>query len=146
MLDVQNDDLDLDVTAFLPEGVVIASEVEPDDSDVIASETQSGGGDSLAPEIQSGGGDLVAPEIQSGGGDSVAPEIQSGGGDLVASQGQPDGNDQQVSLEDLRQIELDLDAVDAAIAALDAGTYGIDPQTGEPIRDEDLEANPTAVF
>ena len=122
MLDVQNDDLDLDVTAFLPEGVVIASEVEPDDSDVIASETQSGGGDSLAPEIQ------------------------SGGGDLVASQGQPDGNDQQVSLEDLRQIELDLDAVDAAIAALDAGTYGIDPQTGEPIRDEDLEANPTAVF
>jgi len=110
VLDVQNDDLDLDVTAFLPEGVVIASEVEPDDSDVIASETQSGGGD------------------------------------LVASQGQPDGNDQQVSLEDLRQIELDLDAVDAAIAALDAGTYGIDPQTGEPIRDEDLEANPTAVF
>lgn len=48
-----------------------------------------------------------------------------------------------VDVEALRQIEQDLDAVDAAIAALDAGTYGIDPATGEPIDDALLAEDPT---
>jgi RNA polymerase-binding transcription factor DksA len=48
-----------------------------------------------------------------------------------------------VDLEALSQIERDLDAVDAAIAALDAGTYGIDPTSGEPIDDALLAADPT---
>ena len=48
-----------------------------------------------------------------------------------------------VDLEALTQIERDLDAVDAAIAALDAGTYGIDPATGQPIDDVLLAADPT---
>jgi hypothetical protein len=48
-----------------------------------------------------------------------------------------------VDLEALTQIERDLDAVDAAIAALDAGTYGVDPATGQPIDDALLADNPT---
>ena len=48
-----------------------------------------------------------------------------------------------VDVEALRQIERDLDAVDVAIAALDAGTYGIDPATGEPIDDALLAEDPT---
>lgn len=48
-----------------------------------------------------------------------------------------------VDLEALSQIERDLDAVDAAIAALDAGTYGIDPATGAPIDDALLAEDPT---
>ncbi|WP_421121475.1 hypothetical protein ACE2AJ_09050 [Aquihabitans daechungensis] len=48
-----------------------------------------------------------------------------------------------VDLEALSQIERDLDAVDAAIAALDAGTYGIDPATGRPIDDALLAEDPT---
>lgn len=48
-----------------------------------------------------------------------------------------------VDTEALAQIERDLDAVDAAIAALDAGTYGIDPATGAPIDDALLAADPT---
>jgi RNA polymerase-binding transcription factor DksA len=48
-----------------------------------------------------------------------------------------------VDLEALSQIERDLDAVDAAIAALDAGTYGTDPATGQLIDDALLAEDPT---
>ena len=48
-----------------------------------------------------------------------------------------------VDLDALDQVERDLAAVDAAIAALDAGTYGIDPATGEPIDDAALAEDPT---
>lgn len=48
-----------------------------------------------------------------------------------------------VDTEALSQVERDLDAVDAAIAALDAGTYGIHPTTGEPIDDALLAQDPT---
>lgn len=48
-----------------------------------------------------------------------------------------------VDTEALSQVERDLDAVDAAIAALDAGTYGIHPTTGEPISDALLAQDPT---
>ena len=56
---------------------------------------------------------------------------------------EPSTSSSGVDLDALRQIELDLDAVDAAIAALDAGTYGIDPETGERIDDALLAADPT---
>ena len=48
-----------------------------------------------------------------------------------------------IDLEALDQIERDLDAVDAAIAAIEAGTYGIDPATGAPIDDAILAEDPT---
>jgi RNA polymerase-binding transcription factor DksA len=51
--------------------------------------------------------------------------------------------DPVVDLEALDQVERDLDAVDAAIAAIDAGTYGVDPLTGAAIDDEVLAADPT---
>ena len=45
---------------------------------------------------------------------------------------------------DLAAIERDLTAVEAALAALDDGSYWIDEVTGEPIPDEVLAANPVA--
>ena len=45
---------------------------------------------------------------------------------------------------DLVAIERDLTAVEAALAALDDGSYWIDEVTGEPIPDEVLAANPVA--
>lgn len=48
-----------------------------------------------------------------------------------------------VDTDALAQVERDLDAVDAAIAALDAGTYGTDPATGQPIPDHLLAEDPT---
>lgn len=48
-----------------------------------------------------------------------------------------------VDLDALDRVEQDLAAVDAAIAALDAGTYGIDPATGEPLDDAALAEDPT---
>lgn len=44
---------------------------------------------------------------------------------------------------DAAQLSQDLDRVDAALAALDAKTYGLDPQTGQPIADELLAEDPT---
>jgi RNA polymerase-binding transcription factor DksA len=41
-------------------------------------------------------------------------------------------------------LERELEEVDAALARVDTGTYGIDEETGEPISDERLEALPTA--
>lgn len=48
-----------------------------------------------------------------------------------------------VDLEALTQLERDLDEVDAAIARLDEGTYGIDAVTGDPIDDARLAEDPT---
>ena len=48
-----------------------------------------------------------------------------------------------VDLDALDQLERDLDAVDAAIARLDDGTYGLDPTTGEAIADDLRAADPT---
>ena len=45
---------------------------------------------------------------------------------------------------DLGQIERDLNAVEAALAALDDGSYWIDEVTGEPIPDDVLAADPVA--
>lgn len=67
----------------------------------------------------------------------VEPEVEPG------AEGGPEAAASSIDLEALDQLERDLDAVDAAIAALDAGTYGIDPSTGEPIDDALLAADPT---
>lgn len=45
----------------------------------------------------------------------------------------------------LEQIVVDLSAVDAALAALDAGTYGRCATCQEPIEDELLAGDPTTV-
>ena len=51
--------------------------------------------------------------------------------------------DRPVDVSALDQLERDLDGVDAAIARLDDGTYGLDPATGEPIHDALLAEDPT---
>jgi hypothetical protein len=45
---------------------------------------------------------------------------------------------------DLAAIERDLAAVEAALTALDDGSYWVDEVTGEPIPDEVLATNPVA--
>ena len=102
-LEVQVDgEVEVDLAAFLPEGVSVAAYGAAEVDEVAEGE---------------GAGELAS-----------APRGSSG-----------------VDLDALRQIELDLDAVDAAIAALDAGTYGIDPETGERIDDALLAADPTRI-
>jgi RNA polymerase-binding transcription factor DksA len=44
----------------------------------------------------------------------------------------------------LEQLEAELGELQAALERVDAGTYGIDEVTGEPIDEERLEALPTA--
>ena len=44
----------------------------------------------------------------------------------------------------LEQLEEELAEVEAALARLDEGTYGIDERTGDPIAPARLEAKPTA--
>lgn len=57
--------------------------------------------------------------------------------------GSPEAEDRPVDVAALDQLERDLDGVDAAIARLDDGTYGLDPATGEPIDDALLAEDPT---
>jgi RNA polymerase-binding transcription factor DksA len=102
-------ELEVDLAAFLPEGVELA-----DASSDEASGDEASGDEASAPPVDE-------PPAPSGEEPSAPP----------------------VDLEALSQIERDLDAVDAAIAALDAGTYGIDPTSGEPIDDALLAADPT---
>jgi len=52
-----------------------------------------------------------------------------------------EGEQQQALLADLRA---NLEEIDAALERIEAGTYGIDEVTGEPIAPERLEAYPTA--
>ena len=44
----------------------------------------------------------------------------------------------------LERLEEELAEIQAALERIDAGTYGVDEVTGEPIADERLEAVPTA--
>ena len=50
----------------------------------------------------------------------------------------------ETNLELQRELEAQLAEVDAALARLDDGTYGIDENTGEPINPARLEALPAA--
>lgn len=59
----------------------------------------------------------------------------------------PDGsetNEREKDLSILESLERDLVEVEAALARIDDGTYGIDEVTGAPIDLERLEAIPTA--
>ena len=118
----QGQEIEVDLAAFLPDGTELADEsddltaVEVDVVDVVEVD--------LVEVIEDPEGNVTVVEV-----DVV---------EVVAAADAP-----AVDLEALTQIERDLDAVDAAIAALDAGTYGIDPATGQPIDDVLLAADPT---
>ncbi|HRW36728.1 MAG TPA: hypothetical protein P5254_03450 [Aquihabitans sp.] len=101
MSEIESHEVEVDLAAFLPDGVEIETPTPSDRGDEPGSTAPGGGAEATGPG---------------------APSLD---------------------LEALRQIELDLDAVDAAIAALDAGTYGIDPATGAALPDELLAADPT---
>jgi RNA polymerase-binding transcription factor DksA len=52
--------------------------------------------------------------------------------------------EREKDLSILEQLENELAELQAALERVDAGTYGIDEETGEPISDDRLEALPTA--
>ncbi len=64
--------------------------------------------------------------------------------DLADTGGQGDAAGPTATPPDLEAIERDLTAVEAALAALDDGSYWVDEVTGEPIPDHVLAANPVA--
>ena len=115
----QGQEIEVDLAAFLPDGTELADESD----DLTAVEVDVVEVD-LVEVIEDPEGNVTVVEV-----DVV---------EVVAAADAP-----AVDLEALTQIERDLDAVDAAIAALDAGTYGIDPATGQPIDDVLLAADPT---
>lgn len=52
--------------------------------------------------------------------------------------------DREMERSELRQLHAQLREVDAALARVDEGTYGVSEVSGEPIPDERLRARPTA--
>jgi DnaK suppressor protein len=52
--------------------------------------------------------------------------------------------DRELERSELRQLYAELKEVDAALARVDEGTYGISEVSGKPIPDERLRAKPTA--
>ena len=52
--------------------------------------------------------------------------------------------EREKDLSILEQLENEVVEVEAALARVDEGTYGIDERTGEPISPDRLEAMPTA--
>lgn len=52
--------------------------------------------------------------------------------------------DREMERSELRQVHAQLQEVDAALARVDEGTYGVSEVSGEPIPDERLRARPTA--
>jgi hypothetical protein len=108
-------ELEVDLAAFLPEGVTLAGADDPADDD-----PPVGGASDVeaSSDLERAGEAEDDPSVD----EAPAPELDLGV---------------------LAQIERDLDAVDAAIAALDAGTYGLDPATGAPIDDAVLAEDPT---
>jgi hypothetical protein len=115
----QGQEIEVDLAAFLPDGAELADESD----DLTAVEADVVEVD-VVEVVEDPEGNVTVVEV-----DVV---------EVVAAADAP-----AVDLEALTQIERDLDAVDAAIAALDAGTYGIDPATGQPIDDVLLAADPT---
>lgn len=71
------------------------------------------------------------------------PEAEAAESPPLESDLDPVDRPAPVDVAALQQVERELDAVDAAIARLDEGTYGIDPATGLPIDDALLAADPT---
>jgi DnaK suppressor protein len=52
--------------------------------------------------------------------------------------------EREKDLSILESLEHELDELEAALERIDAGTYGVDEVTGEPISPERLEARPAA--
>jgi len=52
--------------------------------------------------------------------------------------------EREKDLSILERLEVELAEIEAALGRVDAGTYGLDEETGEPIAPERLEAVPTA--
>jgi RNA polymerase-binding transcription factor DksA len=113
-------EIEVDLAAFLPDGVVFG---DPDDS---ATDQDEDGTEVEDDEVLADGVVVEETVVEEAVIEAPTPEQAPA-----------------VDLEALSQIERDLDAVDAAIAALDAGTYGLDPATGQPIDDALLAENPT---
>jgi hypothetical protein len=116
--DASASELHIDVAAFLPEGTEVdTSEAAEVDEPVEVDEL---GPDAVGPDPVTAAPEATDP----GASDAAVPEAA-------------------VDLAALDQVERDLAAVDAAIAALDAGTYGTDPATGAAIDDAVLAEDPT---
>jgi len=75
---------------------------------------------------------------------TAAARPGSVGGVTDASEPTEAVNDVRSDPPDLGAIQRDLTAVEAALTALDDGSYWVDEVTGEPIPDEVLATNPVA--
>lgn len=143
-------ELDVDLAAFLPEGVALgeATDVEVDEVEVVL-DTDEGPVviDEVEAVIQTDHGVVLVDEVVVATADGVVEvdevviAVDDEADEAVAVVAEPPAP--AVDLEALGQIERDLDAVDAAIAALDAGTYGIDPVSGQLLDDALLAEDPT---
>ncbi len=76
-------------------------------------------------------------------------ETESEGSELADYDQHPADNasdtfEREKDLSILEQLEAELAELQAALERIDAGTYGIDEVTGEPIAPERLAANPIA--
>jgi len=83
--------------------------------------------------------------LRSETGDEAGP----GGGELAHYDQHPadagsDTLEREIDLSILESLEVELAEVEAALERLDAGRYGIDEATGDPIDPARLEAYPTA--
>ena len=81
--------------------------------------------------------------------EEVAEANESDTSELATRSQHPadDGSDlfeRETELSILESLEAELAEIQAAIARIEAGTYGIDEETGEPIDPARLEALPTA--
>lgn len=74
----------------------------------------------------------------------VRDEIERDGPISRTIEAAADTTTEQAHLELVRELEVELAEIDAAIARVAAGTYGIDEVTGDPIDPERLRAMPAA--
>jgi hypothetical protein len=161
MSELPSHEVEIDPAAFLPEGVAFETSDGPGSADGLEEAHLEDDPELQGPDPVLSSGLVGTPSaaVDDDGatgvddGDDGDREVAADG-DAAAEAverapvpeggtGDADGGGASIDLDALRQIELDLDAVDAAIAALDAGTYGTDPATGAPIDDALLAADPT---
>lgn len=145
---VGEQELEVDLAAFLPEGVQFGDPGEAADEDVevevdvvetvLATDDGVVVIDEIEAVVATDDGVVVIDEVLVDGQVVAETVVEEAVIEAPAAEAAPG-----VDLEALSQIERDLDAVDAAIAALDAGTYGIDQASGRPIDDALLAEDPT---
>jgi DnaK suppressor protein len=76
--------------------------------------------------------------------EDVAEQQDTAAQDAGDADAAKDVVDRELERSELRQVHDQLQQVDAALARVDAGTYGVSEVSGEPIPDERLRAVPTA--